>query len=307
MTPPQSATARVNPSAADPAVSKLERPTPTGANAPGFGSDVIAEALRSLDFPYIALTPGASYRGLHDSLVNYLGNSKPQMLLCLHEEAAVAIAQGYAKVTGRPMADRGAFQCRADARHDGDVQRLVRPHAGAGAGRHRPGRCGQAPALDRLDPHRARPGRAGAQLHQVGRSAGLTGAARESIMRAHLDRQHRPQGPVYINLDAGLQEMKLSDQLPAIDPARYMPQVSTAAPAELIKQAAAMLKGAKQVLILVGRASRQRGGLERTRRACRSAGRARSDRSENRRQLSDRPCAVCRIAARAHAGQRRGP
>ena len=35
-----------------------------------------------------------------------------------------------------------------------------------------------------------------------------------------------------------------------------MPQIATAAPAELVKQAAAMLKGAKQVLILAGRASR---------------------------------------------------
>src|SRR5262245_65817103 len=78
----------------------LEGPVPSGANAPGFGSDVAAETLRALDIPYIALNPGASYRGLHDSIVNYLGNAKPQMLLCLHEEAAVAIAHGYAKVTG---------------------------------------------------------------------------------------------------------------------------------------------------------------------------------------------------------------
>ena len=109
MTPPQSATAR----AADPTVSKIERPTPAGANAPGFGSDVIADALRSLDVPYIALTPGASYRGLHDSIVNYLGNSKPQMLLCLHEEAAVAIAQGYAKVTGKAMVTAGTLRDNA--------------------------------------------------------------------------------------------------------------------------------------------------------------------------------------------------
>ncbi len=154
MTPSQSATARAKTNAADPAVAAVERPTPAGANAPGFGSDVIADALRSLDIPYIALTPGASYRGLHDSIVNYLGNSKPQMLLCLHEEAAVAIAHGYAKVTGKAMVDRGTFQCRADARDHGDVQRLVRPHAHGGARRHRPGRCRQAPAVDRLDPHR---------------------------------------------------------------------------------------------------------------------------------------------------------
>ena len=52
---------------------------------------------------YIALNPGASYRGLHDSLVNYGGN-KPEIILCTHEEVAVSIAHGYAKATGRPMA-----------------------------------------------------------------------------------------------------------------------------------------------------------------------------------------------------------
>src|SRR5258707_7973076 len=60
--------------------------------------------LRELDIPYVALNPGSSYRGLHDSIVNYLGNTRPRMLLCLHEESAVALAHGYAKVTGRPLA-----------------------------------------------------------------------------------------------------------------------------------------------------------------------------------------------------------
>ena len=85
-------------------IAAIDRPVPAGVNAAGFGSDVVADALRALDIPYIALNPGASYRGLHDSLVNYLGNERPQMLLCLHEEAAVAIAHGYAKVTGKAMA-----------------------------------------------------------------------------------------------------------------------------------------------------------------------------------------------------------
>ena len=80
---------------------KVEQPIAAGVNAPGFGSDVVADTLRALDIDYVALNPGASYRGLHDSLVNYLGNERPQMLLCLHEESAVAIAQGFAKVTGR--------------------------------------------------------------------------------------------------------------------------------------------------------------------------------------------------------------
>ena len=64
----------------------------------GWASDAMAEMLRRLDVRYIALNPGASYRGLHDSMVNYLGNRDPQMMVCLHEEHAVGIAQGYAKV-----------------------------------------------------------------------------------------------------------------------------------------------------------------------------------------------------------------
>src|SRR5262249_3749611 len=87
-----------------PDTAAVERPAPAGVNAPAYGSDVAAEALRDLNVPYIALNPGASFRGLHDSIVNYLGNSKPQMLLCLHEESAVGIAHGYAKVTDKAMA-----------------------------------------------------------------------------------------------------------------------------------------------------------------------------------------------------------
>src|SRR5262252_413200 len=73
-------------SAAHPSLRALERPANlTGTNAPTFGSDVVADTLRALEIPYIALNPGASYRGLH-------------------EESAVALAHGYAKVTGKAMA-----------------------------------------------------------------------------------------------------------------------------------------------------------------------------------------------------------
>src|SRR6201982_4312204 len=83
---------------------EIDRPVPRAAAHRVWGSDAIAAMLRELDIPYVALNPGASYRGIHDSLVNYLGNSRPRILLCLHEESAVALAHGYAKVTGRPMA-----------------------------------------------------------------------------------------------------------------------------------------------------------------------------------------------------------
>ena len=81
----------------------LDRPVPSEITDL-FGSDAIAEMLRRLGAPYVALNPGSSFRGLHDSLVNYLGNRDPQILLCLHEEHAVAIAHGWAKVTGTPLA-----------------------------------------------------------------------------------------------------------------------------------------------------------------------------------------------------------
>ena len=81
-------------------VAKPQPPTSYAKKA--WQSDVIVDLLRHYEFPYIALNPGASYRGLHDSLVNYGGNHPP-ILLCQHEKIAVQIAHGYAKATGRPM------------------------------------------------------------------------------------------------------------------------------------------------------------------------------------------------------------
>ena len=72
-------------------------------NDRGWQSDVIVDLIKRYGFPFITLNPGASFRGLHDSLVNYGGN-EPPMMLCQHEEIAVQIAHGYAKASGRPMA-----------------------------------------------------------------------------------------------------------------------------------------------------------------------------------------------------------
>ena len=255
MTPSQSATARAHTNA-DPAVAGLERPTPAGANAPGFGSDVIAEALRSLDIPYIALTPGASYRGLHDSIVNYLGNTTPQMLLCLHEEAAVAIAHGYAKVTGRAMVtavhSNVGLMHASMAMFNAWCDRMPVVVLGA---------TGPVDAVKRrpwIDwIHTARD--QGALIRDYTKwddQPASPGAAREAILRGTWIANTVPKGPVYVNFDAELQEAKVAEQLPPIDVARYMPPIATAAPAETIRQAATMLKEAKQVLLLAGRSSR---------------------------------------------------
>ena len=69
-----------------------------------YGSDVLVDLLKALDIEYIAMNPGASFRELHDSIVNYGGNQKPEVILCCHEEIAISIAHGYNKVAARPMA-----------------------------------------------------------------------------------------------------------------------------------------------------------------------------------------------------------
>jgi acetolactate synthase I/II/III large subunit len=71
--------------------------------SPRYGSDVLAELLARLGVEYAAFNPGASVRGLHDSLVNFPTSRPIQTILCTHEEIAVALAHGYAKATGRPM------------------------------------------------------------------------------------------------------------------------------------------------------------------------------------------------------------
>ena len=67
------------------------------------GSDFMVDVLKSLGFEYVAANPGSSFRSLHESLINYGGNSAPEFLTCCHEESSVAIAHGYANVEGKPM------------------------------------------------------------------------------------------------------------------------------------------------------------------------------------------------------------
>ena len=68
------------------------------------GSDYMVDVIKSFPFDYIAAIPGNTFRGLHESLVNYGGNKKPELLSVAHEEVSGAMAHGYAKIAGKPMA-----------------------------------------------------------------------------------------------------------------------------------------------------------------------------------------------------------
>ncbi|MGE0626386.1 MAG: thiamine pyrophosphate-binding protein [Hyphomicrobiaceae bacterium] len=242
-----------------PVSTEIEKPIPSRGNAI-FGSDVVADALRALDIPYIALTPGASFRGLHDSLVNHTANERPKMLLCLHEEHAVAIAHGWAKVTGTPIA--AAVHSNVGLMHatmaffNAWCDRMPAVVLGA---------TGPVDAMKRrpwIDwIHTAQD--QGALIRSYTKwdnEPASPGAAREAVLRGTWLSATAPMGPVYINLDAGMQEMRVDEPLSPIDPMRYVPKTSQGPSADLLDEAATLLKNAKKPLILAGRVSRSEAG-----------------------------------------------
>ena len=235
---------------------RIETPVGAPGNAAQYGSDVVAETLRALAVPYIALNPGASYRGLHDSLVNHLGNAAPQMLLCLHEEHAVAIAHGWAKVTGTPMA--AAVHSNVGLMHatmavfNAWCDRMPALVLGAtgpvDASKRRPW-------IDWIHTARDQGALVRAYVKWDDQPASAA-AARESLVRATFLARAAPMGPVYVNLDSEMQESALEQPLPPLNIARFMPAVVTAPPAAQLRQAAEMLRAARRPLLLVGRVSR---------------------------------------------------
>src|SRR5665811_1655885 len=72
------------------------------SRTPSWGSDLIMDLLRLLDIEYVAVMPGSTTRGIHDSAVNYTANVRPELILCNHEMITVSMARGYARATGRP-------------------------------------------------------------------------------------------------------------------------------------------------------------------------------------------------------------
>jgi acetolactate synthase I/II/III large subunit len=67
------------------------------------GSDFMVDVIKSLGIEYICANPGSSFRGLHESVINYGGNKNPEFITCCHEESAVAMGHGYAKIEGKPL------------------------------------------------------------------------------------------------------------------------------------------------------------------------------------------------------------
>jgi thiamine pyrophosphate-dependent acetolactate synthase large subunit-like protein len=225
-----------------------------------WGSDAFAAMLRELDMPYISLNPGASYRGLHDSIVNYLGNRTPQMLLSIHDENAVTIAHGYWKASDRMMA--AALHSNVGLMHatmsvfDAWCDRAPVLILGAtgpwDAAKRRPWidwvhTCSDQGALIR-------------DYTKWDNQPGSVEAGLEAMLRAAQIAQTAPRGPVYVNLDISLQMGKIGPMPVLPDVKRYAAPEAVKPSAELVATAAKLLSGAKNPVMLAGRCLRSLDG-----------------------------------------------
>lgn len=235
-------------------------PEPSQTDETVWGSDAIADMMRALDIPYVLLNPGASFRGLHDSLVNHLGNEKPQMIVVLHEEHAVAIAQGYAKVTGKPLCailhSNVGLMHGSMAIFDAWTDRMPVIVLGA---------TGPVDAAKRrpwIDWIHTAQDQAALIRHFIKWDAQPASipAAQEALLRAVQIATTAPQGPVYVCFDAALQESKLDARPKLPDYARYKPAPPARPSDESIDEAAQLLSNARRPVILMGRVSRSEAG-----------------------------------------------
>ena len=225
-----------------------------------WASDVIVDMLHEYELPYAALNPGASYRGLHDSLVNY-GANRPVMMLCQHEETAVQIAHGYAKASGKPMvailhnlvgllhANMAVYYAYADRA----------PVFIIGA----TGPMDETKRRPRIDwIHTALvQGEAVRAYTKWDYQPTVIDGVPESFARAYSVMMSEPRGPIYMCYDAWLQEQPLEHEV-ALPPkgAAKVPAPMAPDPAAL-ERAASMLLAAERPVIIAEYVGREPAGF----------------------------------------------
>jgi thiamine pyrophosphate-dependent acetolactate synthase large subunit-like protein len=223
---------------------------------PKYGSDVIVDLLKAYDIPYVAFNPGSTFRGLHDSIVNYGGNQNPEVILCNHEAIAVYVAHGYAKAAGRPMVaivhDTCGLTNAAGAIFNAWCDRIPLIVIG-----------GTAP-MDLLQRRPNTDWHHSALIHgnlvrdfvkwddQPFKVSNFA----ESFMRAYKIAMTPPRGPVFLCYDAELQEDELTEPIQLPDVSRYQPPVEIGPNQEAIRQAATWLVGAEHPVLTADMAYR---------------------------------------------------
>src|SRR5437773_1890828 len=226
---------------------------------PEFGSDLVVDLLRAAQIEYVAFNPGATFRGVHDSLVNYGGNSRPEIILCCHEEIAVSLAHGYAKAKGKLMA--------AITHNVVGLQHASMAIFNAF--------CDRAPILvlggtGPMDTTKRRPwidwihtalvqGSLVRDYVKWDDQPASVAAIPEAFVRAWRMALTEPQGPVYLCLDAALQEEGLERAIPLPDLTRFPPPTSPQGDPRALEDAARRACEAESPLILAESLGRRPG------------------------------------------------
>jgi len=231
----------------------------SGRLIPRPGSDFMVDVIKSLNLEYVAANPGSSFRSLHESVVNYGGNKAPELITCLHEESSVAIAHGYAKAAGKPMAVMAhgsvGFQHAAMAVYNAWCDRVpVIMFGGNGidADKRRPGtewsHSVQDPALLLRD------------YVKWDDAPGSLQHFAESTVRAYRVATTGQMGPVVIMADIDLQEDAIHGKTPTIPKLR--PTLALQGDTGALQEAAKLLLNAKNPVILADRATRNQEGVK---------------------------------------------
>src|SRR5258706_2491104 len=225
------------------------------------GSDFMVDVIKTLNLDYVACNPGSSFRSLHESTVNYGGNKKPELITCMHEESSVAMAHGYAKAAGKPMAILAhgsvGLQHAAMAVYNAWVDRVpVVMFAGnfMDAAQRRPGvewyHCVQDPAAMLRD-----------FVKWDDQPASLQHFA-ESTVRAYRLATTPPMEPVLIIADGMLQEHPVEDEAKLAIP-KLVPAAPPQGESNALRVAAKLFAGAENLVIIADRAVRSQDGLRR--------------------------------------------
>src|ERR1043165_6531792 len=225
------------------------------------GSDFMVDVIKATGIEYIASNPGSSFRSLHESIVNYGGNKKPEFLTCMHEESSVAMCHGYAKAAGKPMGMLAhgtvGLQHATMAVYNAWCDRVpIMMFAGnfLDADKRRPGvewyHCVQDPAAIHRD-----------FTKWDDQPVSLQHFA-ESVMRAYKIATLPPMGPVLITADGDLAEEAVHDEKRLKIPKLTM-SIPSQGDSAAVAEAAKLLLAAEHPVILADRASRSQEGMTR--------------------------------------------
>jgi benzoylformate decarboxylase/acetolactate synthase-1/2/3 large subunit len=224
-------------------------------NQPEWGSDVMVDAMRALGLPYVSLNPGSSFRGLHDSLVNHAGDEM-EMICCPHEKIAIGVAHGYAKATGKPMGvvlhnvvgllhgAMGIYYAHID-------RAPVVVLGGSGPATHDRRR----PNIDWIHSANVQ-GNAVRDYTKWDHEPRSVADVPATLARAYRIAMSEPRGPVYVALDAGLQEDPVDEPVTLPDFSRLGTPSPIGPDPVALRRLAELLCAARRPVIIPGFAGR---------------------------------------------------